>query len=328
MSATTLLADEYFSALRRASRSDAVEVVARARASGISVWNVAHEVIGRAQHEVGVRWQSNDWTVADEHAASVISQIALSAITGSGTGEEHPLGTIVGACVEGEWHAFPLRLVAEGLREAGWEVIDLGASLPADQLAGFLEGHRPDVVLLSASMPGRLPAAREAVAAAASVGLPAVLGGAAVADHPERAALLGAVAGTAEPSLLGELLVDLQHTVPPTAQRVPRAFDALVEVESQLATRVLSAVSSSGHPGDKDEWESVLGACATELVSSLAASMLVDEPQLLRDQVHWLEEVVAARNGPDGVVESALDVMEQAVDQLAPSASGAMAGVR
>ncbi|GAA3132590.1 hypothetical protein GCM10017687_55690 [Streptomyces echinatus] len=53
-------------------------------------------------------------------------------------------------CVDGEWHAFPARLVAQVLRLRGWQVDYLGARTPTSHLVAHLHLTNPDAVLLSA----------------------------------------------------------------------------------------------------------------------------------------------------------------------------------
>ncbi len=48
-------------------------------------------------------------------------------------------------------------MVADFLEGDGWEVLNLGASTPARDLARLVDAEQPDVVALSASTPGRAP---------------------------------------------------------------------------------------------------------------------------------------------------------------------------
>ena len=64
------------------------------------------------------------------------------------------------------------------LRLHDWRVTFLGASVPPVHLVSFLHQHGPDVVALSATLPIRLPAARQTVVAAQRTGTPVLAGGA------------------------------------------------------------------------------------------------------------------------------------------------------
>jgi methanogenic corrinoid protein MtbC1 len=56
-------------------------------------------------------------------------------------------------------------MVADFLEGDGWEVLNLGASTPAHDLARMADAERPDVVALSTATPAGLPGAAEAVEA-------------------------------------------------------------------------------------------------------------------------------------------------------------------
>lgn len=71
------------------------------------------------------------------------------------------------ACIDGEWHALPARLVAEVLRLRGWRVDYLGAQVPTPHLISHLHRAGPEAVALSSSIATRLPAAHAHVVQAA-----------------------------------------------------------------------------------------------------------------------------------------------------------------
>jgi methanogenic corrinoid protein MtbC1 len=104
---------------------------------------------------------------------------------------------VIVACVEGELHDFPARLVADALDLAGFEVRYLGADVPLHSLLPMLAQEKPDLLALSTTMAFNLPALREMVkqVRAAWPGLPIVIGGAACLDVRGLATELG-VAGS------------------------------------------------------------------------------------------------------------------------------------
>ena len=57
----------------------------------------------------------------------------------------------------GELHALGARMVGDFLEADGWEVIQLGASTPAPDLAELVDRERPDVIALSTATAGSLP---------------------------------------------------------------------------------------------------------------------------------------------------------------------------
>jgi F420-dependent methylenetetrahydromethanopterin dehydrogenase len=68
-------------------------------------------------------------------------------------------------------------MAAIALRWDGWRVHYLAADIPPDDLAAFLERERPDLLVLSATMPAA-PAAAAARRSAQELGIPVLIGGA------------------------------------------------------------------------------------------------------------------------------------------------------
>ena len=104
--------------------------------------------------------------------------------------------SVVLAGVEGNQHAVGLRIVADALELAGWDVRYLGADTPTRSLVQLVRDERPNLVGLSASMPHHLRSAREAIAclrAELDEARPAVLlGGLAINQFSPLATMLGA----------------------------------------------------------------------------------------------------------------------------------------
>jgi hypothetical protein len=97
-------------------------------------------MLAPAQVEVGIRAQRDDWSVADEHAATAITEVVLSVLA---LRQPAPTPRPAPICVttpSGEWHGLAARMVAEGLRARRWDAIFLGTDLPDDHLGRFL--HR------------------------------------------------------------------------------------------------------------------------------------------------------------------------------------------
>lgn len=121
-------------------------------------------VLAPALHAIGDLWSLEQATVADEHYATELA-IQLLGVLAPDRRMPPTRGrlAVVGASPD-ELHAIGCRMLADLLERAGWEVIALGAAVPADALAQLVTDECPDVVALSTSTVGRLPGAEEAVA--------------------------------------------------------------------------------------------------------------------------------------------------------------------
>ena len=139
-----------------------------------------------AMRIVGERWSNGRWTVAEEHLASQTLLRALERIRPPEGPESRvgPLAVLAG--VAGEHHGLGLACLDQVLRDDGWIVANLGPDVPPADLATFLGRNQAALLALSASLPEREPAVRDAVAAARAARtdrrIPIMLGGTITAD--------------------------------------------------------------------------------------------------------------------------------------------------
>lgn len=147
-------------------RRGAVRLVVDAARSGVSPRTLQIEVIAGAQREIGRLWELNRVSIAQEHLATAIAQLALARLNGQVEDDLPPaIGwKVLVACVEGERHDLGARIAADVLENAGYEVKFLGADVPTDALVAFARTERPDVICLTTTMVFHLPALRSAVA--------------------------------------------------------------------------------------------------------------------------------------------------------------------
>ena len=160
--------------------------------SGLDPESLLLDVIGAVQRRVGQEWAANRLTVAQEHAATAINdrvdrRPSAHVLKPAGAAP----GPVTVACVDGEWHALPARLLAEVLRLRGFQVDYLGAQVPAPHLVAHLHRTGPDAVALSSSIATRLPTAHATITACQAAAHPVIAGGAAFGPDGRYARLLG-----------------------------------------------------------------------------------------------------------------------------------------
>ncbi|NMO92897.1 cobalamin-dependent protein [Actinomycetospora sp. TBRC 11914] len=299
--------EDYLDRLAASDEQGAVAVALAAVDAGHDTEDVLLDVIAEAQREVGERWAAGTWSVVQEHIATHISERVVAAVSrhrpaGGPTG----VGRIAVACLDGEWHGLPARLLAEVLVRHGWEVSYLGSSVPAAQVAMHLNAAGPDVVAVSSSLPSRLPAARRVVEACRATGTPVLAGGPAFGPDGEWARSVGAdgwapdaraaVALLDSPSLTGD-----QDAV--TVDDTSREEQALLQGRRG---ELVAGVASRLRDEPSEELTDDLG----HLVDFLAAAVYVDDAGLLARFVRWIGSVVV----PGGLTG---DEVGRALDELA-----------
>lgn len=158
--------ERYLAGILAGSRREALAVVDDAVRGGIDARTLYLQVFQPTMHEIGRLWQENRITVADEHLATAITQLAMSRLYQQLFGDRVDAGPLlVAACAEDERHELGLRMICDLLELDGWDTVFLGANVPVEDLVRMVKERRPEVVALSASVTPHLARVREAVRA-------------------------------------------------------------------------------------------------------------------------------------------------------------------
>lgn len=296
--------DAFVAALGSADREDALAVARGLVARGVPADRVLLDLVCPAQVEVGHRWATAVWDVAREHAATVVSDLAVTAVTaGADLPGGPPRGDVLVACVDGEWHALPARVVAEVLRLAGCRVTFLGASTPPPHLARYLHDTGPDAVALSCSVPSTLPRARRMVEASREAGVPVLVGGRALGPDDRRARRLGANAWAPDALAAVDALAGL-HTYPTPAPPLDhpgvREYAALAARHEATVDEAYESLVAAFPP--TASYSAAQQARTREdlghVVAFLEAALFVDDAGVFEEFVSWCHDVVTARGVP------------------------------
>ncbi|MYV71239.1 hypothetical protein GT043_35995, partial [Streptomyces sp. SID2131] len=177
--ATDTVVERLWRAAVEGDEPAAASVVHEALDTGVPEETLLLDVLAPVQAKVGVEWAADRITVAQEHAVTAINERIVASLAHRRTRGRavSSRGRVTISCVDGEWHAFPARLVAEVLSLHGWRVDYLGAQTPTPHLVAHLHQSNPDAVLLSGSIPTHLPTAHAAITACQAVGVPVLTGG-------------------------------------------------------------------------------------------------------------------------------------------------------
>ena len=149
------LGDTYARAVLAGDEVEAELVVRDAIDAGITMAEVDDEIIAPALWLVGELWARGEISVADEHLATEISLRVLTLqreVRRLATERRHR--RVMLAAPQGEHHVVALRMIAHLLRESGYGVLMLGPDVPPAALATTAVRHAPDVICLTATMPG------------------------------------------------------------------------------------------------------------------------------------------------------------------------------
>lgn len=155
--------EEYLEALRRGDRRLALNTARAAITNGADLRDLYIEVLQPAMYEVGRLWEINQFTVAQEHLATAITQSVMAQIYAA-VQCKPPIGrTMVATCIGGELHELGIRMVADFFEIEGWEVFYLGANMPTGDVISMLEQRRAHLLAISVTLGGHVLQVRELI---------------------------------------------------------------------------------------------------------------------------------------------------------------------
>ncbi|MFJ3582831.1 B12-binding domain-containing protein [Streptomyces sp. NPDC090127] len=313
------LSDRLWEAVAAADEYAATDVVVRALDDGIDPEAVLLDVIAMVQGRVGEEWAANRISVAQEHAATSINERAVAALA------LHPAaratahrGRITVACVDGEWHALPARLVAEVLKLRGWQVDYLGAQVPAPHLIAHLHTTKADAVALSSSIATRLPTAHAAITACQAVGVPVLVGGAAFGPDGRYAKLLGAQAWAPDARAAADQLARAPLTRPEVDHQQLDDLPHLADQEYTMVARSSASLVRTVFLALEDAFPAMrayddlqrerTAEDLAHIVDFLATALYLGDEDLFTWFITWTAQILQARGVPAQSLPPALNL--------------------
>jgi excisionase family DNA binding protein len=179
--------------------------------SGSDPDEILMDGLGQAMRSVGDGWEAGAYTVDDEHRASGVASRLVARLGARFTTRGPKRGSVVLGTPPNELHGLTTAIAANVLRGAGFEVVDLGADVPADAFGSAVSKTPRALAVAVGVTTGNHDRSIRAIVRAVhkvSPGLPVLVGGAAIADG-DHAARLGAVWSGRDARSLGEAIEDL-----------------------------------------------------------------------------------------------------------------------
>ena len=319
--------EEYLTAISVGDRAGALDLVRRLQRAGASPLEVMTDVIAPAQARVGELWATDAWSVAQEHAATAVSEAVLGML---GAQIPAPLDTarpVVVSCIEQEWHALPALLVAEHLRSAGIPVSYLGANASAEHLVRHVHEVAPRAVALSCSLSASLPRVRRQIEAVRATGTPVLVGGAAFDAGGRRAEALGATGFAVSGALAVQAVSALRPaTVPAEPLTGPGPEEGFaIHADREQLTATLRERVAAARPAETLEdvlsgWQPALFDHLPHLVGAVAGALVAADSTVVEEAVVWLDGVMSHRDAPRGITDVVVTELRKLVREY-PSAS-------
>jgi methanogenic corrinoid protein MtbC1 len=318
--------DAYFGALSAADAWAAADVLASALDCGEAQHQLIREVIVPAQRRVGELWFSGEWNVADEHAATAVSEHSLVLLANPRPGK--PSRRVVLACAEGEWHTLPARLAANLAGGGDVDIVMLGGSVPAEHLRQYLRASQPDALALSCTMPTNLIGAARSISAAHAEHIPVIVGGAAWGSGDHRATQLGADLRLEDPGALGAGLksVSTLRTLA-RAPEIPHEALLLDSGADESSLRLALWRQCAENPWMNSMTRSQRQRSLEDLrwlARHAAAAVACDDPTIVRNLLSWLLNLLTPKGVPATAIVDSCRYLADSIDQNAPRAAAVL----
>lgn len=193
------LALHFLLAILEGRGEDALDRLRAALAAGTAIADLHDHVIAPVQRETGRMWLMGEIPIADEHYASGVVERALWLLQERVPRPAATAPVIVSMGVGGDLHGLGLRLVGQRLQLDGFVVHELGANMPAADIAWALHDRRVDLLAVSATLTLHLHTLVDLIAAVrAARPVPVLVGGEPFRVVPDLHRLVGADAAATD----------------------------------------------------------------------------------------------------------------------------------
>ena len=262
---------------------------------------VCVELLQKGLAEVGNRWYNGEVTVQQEHFTSALSLQRLEMLI-SATPPPTRSERIVVATAPGDIHVFSSLLLTLLLRRRGWDVIYLGADVPADELELTIKQIQPELIVVSAQLLHTAANLTDLATTAQSYDVTLAFGGLVFNQMPTLHRLIPG-------HFLGESLPDAVQSVSeiimqplPFIQRVEpsdtyqRALiqysERRVLIESHVWSTFMTSNKSTEH----------LTSINSDIAQTIEAALKLGDIGLLKSDINWIENLLMGYRLPKDLV--------------------------
>ncbi len=171
--------------------SGAWSVVEQAMISGAEPTDVYIDVLAPALRRIGDRWARGSVSVGEEHRATAAARRVVGRVGPRFARRGRGRGVVLLGGAAGDHHEMPGVMLADVLRGAGFDVVDLGANTPADSFVEAAHRTNCSAVGISASTDDAVGATERTVRVLHEKvpGCPVLVGGPAIASRKAAIAL-------------------------------------------------------------------------------------------------------------------------------------------
>ena len=277
------------------------------------VETVCFEILQKGLQQVGALWYLDQATVQQEHFATAQAVRRIETLISAAPAPARAQTVLVG-CPAGEWHNFPVLLLALLLRRRGLKVVYLGANLPLEQMEATAAAVHPDLIVLASQQLTTAAALHAAAGMFQRSGMPLAYGGLIFNRVPELRARIPAY-------FLGETLEDSLESIEKLLA-APTAFRTALPQENpyQPAAAQFRARRAAFEARLAELLANWPGLSAADLhtantffTDDIQAALDLGDPRLPEIDLEWVKKLLSNRAQPAAQLLPYLGIYRQAV---------------
>jgi len=275
---------------------------------------VCVEVLQKGMSEIGNKWYENQVSVQQEHFASGLAMRRLDALLIASPAPSRPQTILVG-CPANEWHTFTPLMLSLFLRRRGFNVIYLGANVPADRFEETVQAVRANLVILVSQTLASAATLQQTALTLTSKKIAVGYGGRIFNVQPE---ITKRISGHHLGNDVSASLEEVEHIlsgkrksihVQPASQEYVAAYQFFISKRADIELTLKSlinplAVSSEGFQTG-----------IQFLGDNIVAALHLGDMNYVSDEMNWVKFLLHAYQRPDEELISFMDAYAQAVNK-------------
>lgn len=146
-------AKDYLSYLLKGDKQQARVLIDDLLKNGNTINDIYEYIFQNTQYEVGLLWQANRISVADEHYCTAATQSIIASLYKELFTNNKSDKKMLGCAVSGELHELGIRMLTDFFELAGWDTYYLGANMPNANLITAACEQDADLLAISVTSP-------------------------------------------------------------------------------------------------------------------------------------------------------------------------------
>ncbi len=141
----------YLNTLLDGDKKQCLQIVTNLIEQGITIKEIYLELFQRSMYRIGLMWEKERCSIADEHVATKITEGMIEYVAGNFSSKNKNGKLALITCLDKEYHELGARMVAGFLEALGWNTIFVGANIPQEEIMNLIREKKPDMVGISNS---------------------------------------------------------------------------------------------------------------------------------------------------------------------------------